>query len=220
MSGYTFRNNRVTIGEDLGNFEVAETIARYPVGTTVTVYYNPRRPREAVLERDAPKGMWGCVIWMVLGGSAAILISFYGFNQITEYMRGVLSVPKRAPLVVALVTFGIVSGWIGFATYRHEREAKRWAKVPARIDRSEVETFQGTMSKSNTMQTLYRPLIRYSYSYNGLDYSGDQVSPDDAAGRWRNDVGQQPHQFLGAHRRRGGGPTGAYQPEWRPLCHR
>jgi hypothetical protein len=176
VSGYTFRNNRVTIGEDLGNFEVAETIARYPVGTTVTVYYNPRRPREAVLERDVPKGMWGCVVWMVLGGIAAILIGFYGFNQITEYMRGVLPNSRRAPMVVALVTFGIVSSWIGFAIRKHERQAKRWAKVPARIDRSEVETFRGTMSKSNTMQTLYRPLIRYSYSYDGLNYSGDQAS--------------------------------------------
>src|SRR5262245_60683776 len=32
VSGQKMRCGRVSIGEDLGNFEVAETIARYPVG--------------------------------------------------------------------------------------------------------------------------------------------------------------------------------------------
>jgi hypothetical protein len=41
VSGQKLTNNRVSIGEDRGNFEVAETIARYPVGTAVMVYYNP-----------------------------------------------------------------------------------------------------------------------------------------------------------------------------------
>jgi hypothetical protein len=57
VSGQTLTNNRVSIGEDRGNFGVAETIARYPVGTAVTVYYNSRHPRDAVLERDSPKGL-------------------------------------------------------------------------------------------------------------------------------------------------------------------
>ena len=61
MGGQKLRNNRVSIGEDLGNFQVAETIAKYPVGADVTVYYNSRHPREAVLERDLPQGLWGCL---------------------------------------------------------------------------------------------------------------------------------------------------------------
>src|SRR6476646_5049985 len=61
VAGTKLRNNRVSIGEDLGNFQVAETIAKYPVGSIVTVYYNPLHPGEAVLERDLPKGMWGCL---------------------------------------------------------------------------------------------------------------------------------------------------------------
>ena len=34
IAGQTYRNNRVTIGEDRGNFKVPETIARYPVAAT------------------------------------------------------------------------------------------------------------------------------------------------------------------------------------------
>ena len=37
VAGRKLRNNRVSIGEDLGNFQVAETIAKYPVGAAVTV---------------------------------------------------------------------------------------------------------------------------------------------------------------------------------------
>ena len=73
VAGKKLRNNRVSIGEDRGNFEVAETIAKYPVGTIVTVYYNPLHPQEAVLERDLPKGMWGC---LGIGTAIALAIVF------------------------------------------------------------------------------------------------------------------------------------------------
>ena len=68
------RNNRVSIGEDLGNFGVEETIANYPVGKIVTVYYNPRMPREAVLERDAPAGVFRVMIYLILGALALVLM--------------------------------------------------------------------------------------------------------------------------------------------------
>ena len=80
VSGQTLSNNRVSIGEDRGNFQVAETIARYPVGAIVTVYYNPLHPKEAVLERDLPKGLWGClgigtaIVLAIVFGSASVPI--------------------------------------------------------------------------------------------------------------------------------------------------
>ena len=87
VGGQKLRNNRVSIGEDLGNFQVAETIAKYPVGAIVTVYYNPRHPKEAVLERDLPKGLWGC-----LGIGTAIVLaivfgSAFGLNKLSRIRR-------------------------------------------------------------------------------------------------------------------------------------
>ena len=85
--GQKLRNNRVSIGEDRGNFEVAETIAKYPVGTVVTVYYNPLHPREAVLERDLPKGLWGClgigtaIVLAIVFGSAIGLHQHHGVRH-------------------------------------------------------------------------------------------------------------------------------------------
>src|SRR5512139_1592876 len=61
VNGRKLSCNRISIGEDHGNFQVAEKLAKYPAGSVVTVYYNPRHPDQAVLERDLPKGMWGCL---------------------------------------------------------------------------------------------------------------------------------------------------------------
>lgn len=175
VSGQKLRNDRVSIGEDLGNFEVAEIIARYPVGTIVTVYYNPRKPREAVLERDAPKGLWGCVISLVVIGSGLILGSFFGFNQLTEFVRGHMTNPNRAAMVVALSTMALVTIWFGFALYRQAVRAQGWPRVAGRVTRSEVDRFEGRLSDDDTRtRTLYRPLIAYSYVFKGVTYSGNQ----------------------------------------------
>jgi hypothetical protein len=169
VSGQKLRNDRVSIGEDLGNFEVAETIERYPVGTIVTVYYNPRRPKDAVLERDAPKGVFGCVIWMVVIGVAGILGSFYGFNQITLYLTTRV---QNAPVVVALTAMGLVTFLFGSALFKHGAGARAWPKVSGRITQSEVDEFRGRLDNDSQMTTLYRPLIAFAYEYNGVKYSG------------------------------------------------
>lgn len=173
VSGQKFRNDRVSIGEDLGNFEVAETIARYPVGLAVTVYYNPRTPKDAVLERDAPKGLFGCVIWMVLGGVALIFGSFYGFNQVTIFLTERVN---NAPMTVAVTAMGLVTLLFGAAMFKHGRAARGWPKVSARISKSEVEEFRGRIDNQSPPTTLYRPLIAFSYAYNGVTYAGSQAA--------------------------------------------
>ena len=53
VAGQAYQNDRIVFGGGItGNRGPAETIlARYPVGHTVPVYYNPANPQEAVLER-------------------------------------------------------------------------------------------------------------------------------------------------------------------------
>lgn len=173
VSGQAFRNDRVSIGENLGNFEVAETIARYPVGKVVTVYYNPRKPREAVLERDAPKGLLGCVAWMVVIGVAGILVSFYGFNQLTIYLTSRI---HNAPMVVALVVMALVAIRFGFVLRKQGNDARRWPAVSGRIETSEVDAYQGRVSNDSRLTTLYRPVIAFAYEYAGVRYVGSEAS--------------------------------------------
>ena len=129
VAGRKLRNNRVSIGEDRGNFQVAETIAKYPVGTVVTVYYNPLHPDQAVLERDLPKGMWGC-----LGIGTAIVLaivfgSAIGLHQITEFASKHLANPKVSPFVVAASAFGFLIALFGLALHRQASLARKWPVV-------------------------------------------------------------------------------------------
>jgi len=53
--GSTFTGDKIAFGMgSSGNFKSAQqTIANYPIGKQVTVYYNPEKPEEGVLERRA-----------------------------------------------------------------------------------------------------------------------------------------------------------------------
>lgn len=175
VAGKTYRNNRVSIGEDRGNFEVAETLARYPVGMAVTVYYHPRRRNEAVLERDVPKGMWGCLAWLVTISVALVFGAAIGFNKLTEFAAAHVA---NAPMVVALIAFGAVVVWIGVAVRRHASAAKGWPVVKGHIVTSGLERFRAASDDDGRRgPMMYKGQSSYTYTFNGVDYTGLVVSP-------------------------------------------
>lgn len=142
VGGRKLSCNRISIGEDLGNFQVAEKLAKYPAGSIVTVYYNPRHPDQAVLERDLPKGLWGC-----LGIGSAIVVaiilgSAFGLNQSYGYLAHHIARPDLAGLVVGFGAFGLVIGLMGFAVRRQASMATRWPVVPGVIKLSEMEEYR------------------------------------------------------------------------------
>jgi len=184
VSGQKLRNNRVSIGEDRGNFEVAETIARYPVGTAVTVYYNSRHPREAVLERDLPKGMGGClaiaaaiVLTIVFGGAI-------GIKRINDFIGAHLVDPKLSPLVVALGAFGAVIALFGLAFHRQASLAKKWPVVTGTIKMSKPETYLAADSETGrTGPVMTTTTVSYSFRFNNVAYTNIHatVSSNNAA---------------------------------------
>jgi ribosomal protein L21E len=164
VAGRKLRNNRVSIGEDRGNFEVAETIAKYPVGAVVTVYYNPLHPDQAVLERDLPKGMWGC-----LGIGTAIVLaivfgSAIGLHQLTEFSSKHLANPKVSPFVVAISAFGLLIALFGLALQRQASLARKWPVVPAPSESSERS------------QLTFQSKVSFAYRFNGIDYVSEHAS--------------------------------------------
>ena len=177
VAGRKLRNNRVSIGEDRGNFEVAETVARYPVGAVVTVYYNPLHPNEAVLERDLPKGMWGC-----LGiGTAIVLAIVYGsaigLHQISEFVSQRLVDPKLSPLVVGLGAFGVVVALFALAVQRQASLARKWPVVSGTIKLSEIEEYRAAPTGQETRgQVMYQRKVSYSYIWNKISYTNMHAS--------------------------------------------
>lgn len=177
VAGKQLRNDRVSIGEDLGNFEVPETIARYPVGMAVTVYYDPLHPNEAVLERDLPKGLWGCLGIGTVVVLAIVFGSAFGLNQISGLVSGRLADSKLSPLVVAFSAFGFVIALFALALQRQALLAKRWPVVEGTIALSDVEQYRAAPTDRQTRgQVMYQRRVSFTYSYNNLTYTGIHAS--------------------------------------------
>ncbi len=55
VNGQSYQSQRIKAGEQFLNVRVTgqaqATVARYPIGATVTVYYDPANPSECALER-------------------------------------------------------------------------------------------------------------------------------------------------------------------------
>jgi hypothetical protein len=60
VKGERYEGNRITPGLQWGGTGAEKVIDRYPVGARVTVYYDPKNPSEALLERNPP----GYVLWL------------------------------------------------------------------------------------------------------------------------------------------------------------
>jgi hypothetical protein len=172
VAGKQLRNNRVGIGEDRGNFEVAETIAKYPVGMDVTVYYNPLRPNEAVLERDLPKGLWGC---LGIGTAVVLAIVFggvFGLNRLTAFVSTRLVNPKFSPMVVVFGAFGLVIALFALAMRRQSQLAKHWPVVPGIIRMSDVQQYRNAPSKDGVRgEVMYQRQASVAYTYNDVAYT-------------------------------------------------
>ena len=173
VAGKKLRNNRVSIGEDRGNFEVAETIAKYPAGMAVTVYYNPLHPNEAVLDRDLPKGLWGC---LGIGTAVVLAIVFggvFGLNRLSEFLSARLADPKLSPLVMAFGAFGVVIALFALAMQKQQRLAMKWPVVSGTIKMSDVEQYRAAPSKQGSRgAVMYQREVSYSYRFNDVDYTG------------------------------------------------
>jgi len=173
VAGQTYRNNRVSIGEDRGNFEVAETLARYPIGKIVTIYYNPNKRSEAVLERDIPKGLWGCIGWMVVIAVVLVFGSAIGLHKITDFVSTKLQHPEMSGMTVALGAFGSVIALFALAMHRQVALARKWPVVKGRIQTSGLEEFRGAVSEDRSRGSImFKSKIQYTYRYENNDYTG------------------------------------------------
>ena len=170
--GERLRNNRVSIGEDRGNFEVAEAIAKYPEGMDVTVFYNPLHPNEAVLERDLPKGLWGC---LGIGTAVVLGIVFggvFGLNRLSGLVSARLADPKLSPLVMAFGAFGLVIAMFAFVMRRQSQLAKHWPVVPGIIKMSDVQQYRNAPTQNGVRgEVMYQRQASFAYSYNNVAYT-------------------------------------------------
>jgi hypothetical protein len=121
--------------------------------------------------------MFGCLAWGVVILLAGYAFTLYGFGAIYEWLHATLGSSDRAGQVLALSAFGLLVALIVAGIGRSVTHAKAWPVAPGRIEKSEVEQFEGWIGSSRkgsdrAPQTLYRTDIVYSYKVGNSTYRG------------------------------------------------
>lgn len=174
VNGRKLSCSRISIGEDRGNFQVAEKLAKYPAGSIVMVYYNPRHPDQAVLERDLPKGLWGC---LGIGSAIVVAIIFgsaFDLNRTYAYLAHHIARPDLAGLVVGFGAFGLVIALMGWAVRRQASMATRWPVVPGTIKLSEMEEYHEASEPGEARGVeMFGKRVTYTYRYQNVRYTNE-----------------------------------------------
>ena len=181
---YEFRlGDRVVRGRRIAVGEIADTEAvlnHYPVGATVPVYYNPKNPADALLERDPPFP----VLWLYLI-AAAVLIAGFAVLAVSANGTAILEAleahfPPHAfvPGMGFFTLGGILLLALLCSARRQAAEASRWPITGGHVVASTVEHYRTRVggARSGRLVTFYEPVIEYSYRVDGREYHSTQIS--------------------------------------------
>lgn len=189
VGGRTWRGDRIGIGEDTGGANTEATLRRYPVGATVSVYYDPAHPASCVLEREGPKGVLeregptgaiereagkgvgkGLFVLVALGVAVAGGIYYLATNG-PSLLSAHLPNVGNAPLAIFAGCFGLVLLLFFIGSYRRSRRAAGWPLVRGTVLISGSEQ----VGNSGSGKGSYAPVVEYRYRVNGVDYVSRQI---------------------------------------------
>nr|WP_295884805.1 DUF3592 domain-containing protein [uncultured Devosia sp.] len=168
---------RISLAEDVGNFQVAEKLKRYPVGAAVTVYYDRNRPTQSVLERDMPmRGFEIAILCGILIGLGCLFLLLISDNVMAALGRMAPDSPQAwgaafcAVLAAAMAAFG-------YGLRQKGAESRKWPSTKGVVLASDVVQVQ--VGRQYRWWLLNRKLIRdrttYSYAVGGVTYRSDRV---------------------------------------------
>jgi hypothetical protein len=179
VGGRKYRGSRYSVQENLGNFEIPETMARFPKGAKVTVFYDPKDPNKAVIERTMPDGAFKFMIYLsaglLIGSVALILIVSDGLRALTPYLPR----PQNAGAAAFLTIMGLVVLRMAFVLKGMADAAMTWPSVRGTIGASGLETLKTratTGSIYGPWRTIFRSRINYTYNVAGQPYTADRVA--------------------------------------------
>ena len=172
VGGKDYRGARIGIG-DVGPDEIDATLAKYPVGKTVTVFYDPKNPNECVLERDVPRFVLSGCLMMVVAAAAGITAFYYAVTNATRLLSGHLPPQGKPEATMAFACFGLAILFFFVMYRRYLNQARGWPSVKGRIVESRVETY--VKREDGRDRTQYSPLVEYVYRVNDREYRSRQI---------------------------------------------
>jgi len=195
--GRSYRGSRIGIGDDSGGANTEATLARYPKGASVTVFYDPEDPRNCVLERGGPFAAAPAPApGGAAGGNASLaqiaaqpltakgcIVDFIKVAVIGAAIWWLIArgpefiaarFPKSEPEVAIFTAcFGLVALLLFFAAHRYSKKAQSWPSVPGTIVKSAVGSYRETSNGRTT--TMYRAEVEYVYQVHGRELHGAQI---------------------------------------------
>jgi len=173
------RGTRLSLSEDLGDYQVEEKLKRYPKGAVVTVFYDPSDPKKSALERDFPDGMFKTAIMagaaFALFAVAVFLASIGWFER--PHTLSIRSEHGSAALFLCLMA--VFAALFGLTLHRRRAAVRRWPRVSGKIASSEVASLRarfGGPGSPSIWRTVFRSRTVYNYSVRGIAYQSDRIS--------------------------------------------
>jgi Protein of unknown function (DUF3592) len=176
-NGRKYAGRRIAIGENTGGPDTEATLARYPLGAHVTVYFDPDDPENCVLERNAPSFMPGQGCATTLASLAAIGFIVYWLTSRYETVIAPLwgTGDGRVTLVAAAIGLLNLMAYVGSLIIAKQRTT--WGTVRGVVVDSRAQASKRRSSKARDV--IYTPIVEYSYRVNGRDFRSRQIGPDD-----------------------------------------
>jgi hypothetical protein len=176
----SYTGSRYSLRHDVGNAEVAATLARYPKGAAVTVYYDPAKPDQSVIERVMADGSFDMMVKLAIGLVVGVIALVVVGSAAMGFIRP--SLPKPENLGAAVLT-GLMALFVlrmAFMQRALAGQASEWPTTRGIVSTSGLQAFHVREAISDSWyrpwRKVYKSRIVYDYSVGGQDYAGDRVT--------------------------------------------
>ena len=173
IGGRVWRGDRISIGEDTGGANTEATLRLYPVGATVSVYYDPTNPRNCVLVRDVPEGFGKALATVAAFVVAVVAGIYYLATNGSRLMTYLPDSIDNKPFVIFAACFGFAVLLFFLASLRLSRRAADWPLVRGTVLQSGLEKVSSP--DDGRTRTSYAPVVEYRYRVNDVDYVSRQI---------------------------------------------
>jgi hypothetical protein len=170
VAGKIFESDRIQFGgqPDTTRLMAEQIVAKFPAGRHVDVLYDPRRPKNAVLESKSAISPALYVMLVVFSSVTVFLVAHSIAGKVLYTESGVPMVAFLGPF--AAIGLAIVCLHAYFDIRRKEKASAHWPTANGTITTSDVAEEIST-DKDDREVVKYRADIRYSYRVAGHDYS-------------------------------------------------
>ena len=176
VAGRRFEGERIGFGADGGRANTAATLARYPVGSPVTVFYDPADPTEAVLEREAPQGLQGGCLRLAVIALFAVAVIAAIATTAPGWIAAHMPKARNPNLAILTGSMGIAALLLAVAYWRRISRAARWPAAPGKISFSGVEEVAAGADSSASRRRTWKAKVEYGYEVAGQHYVGRQIT--------------------------------------------